>query len=352
MILESNPSWQLSAYGLNNLALKESPMPTPGEQELLVRVRAISLNYRDLLVAEGALQPAKSFPLVPASDAAGEVVEVGDKVTSYSVGDSVVSHFHTRWLDGELRPSTDRTDDTLGAPLAGMLTGYVRLHEDWVVPAPGTLSAPAASTLPVAALTAWTALFENGRLRPGETVLVQGTGGVSLFALQFAKVAGARVIVTSSDDAKIERVLRLGADAAINYSLHPDWHEEALRITNGRGVDLNIETVGGENLTKSAAAAALNGRIALVGFLEGANARLDLPSALLKRLRLFGETVGHRRSFERMLKGIELHRIEPAIDSVFSFAEAPAAFERITNGPFGKVVIEGPDQRDSGEGAQ
>lgn len=348
MILESNPSWQLSAYGLNNLALKESPMPTPGEQELLVRVRAISLNYRDLLVAEGALQPAKSFPLVPASDAAGEVVEVGDKVTSYSVGDSVVSHFHTRWLDGELRPSTDRTDDTLGAPLAGMLTGYVCLHEDWVVPAPGTLSAPAASTLPVAALTAWTALFENGQLRPGETVLVQGTGGVALFALQFAKVAGARVIVTSADDAKIERALRLGADAAINYSRHPDWQEEALRITEGAGVDLNVETVGGDNLKKSADAAALNGRIALIGFLQGASAGIDLPPVLLKRLHIYGETVGHRRSFERMLRGLAINGVEPVIDRVFPFADAPAAFERLRNGPFGKVVINGPDEGPSG----
>ena len=174
-----------------------------------------------------------------------------------------------------------------------------------------------------------------------ETVLVQGTGGVSLFALQFAKAAGARVIVTSSDDEKLRRACRLGADDAINYTRHSDWHEEVLRIPDGQGADVIIETVGGRNLRKSAAAAAVNGRIALIGFLDGTDAAVDLPPVLLKRLQITGETVGHRRSFERMLKGIVANGIEPVIDSVFPFAEAPDAFDRLRSGAFGKVVIDG-----------
>lgn len=344
MASTSNPSWQMNAYGLENLALHDGPMPVPGPQELLVRVRAVSLNYRDLLVAEGALQQVTEFPFVPASDAAGEVVRLGEYVSRHRVGDHVISHFHTRWMDGDLPAEAHLHGDTLGAPLAGVLSRYVCLHEDWVLPAPSGLSARAAATLPIAALTAWSALFEQGGLRPGETVLVQGTGGVSLFALQFAKAAGARVIVTSSDDEKLRRACRLGADDAINYTCHPDWHEEVLRITDGHGADVNVETVGGRNLRKSSAAAALNGRIALIGFLDGADAAVDLPPVLLKRLRIAGETVGHRRSFERMLRGIVAAGIEPVIDSVLPFAEAPGAFDRLRRGPFGKVVIDGPTE--------
>jgi NADPH:quinone reductase-like Zn-dependent oxidoreductase len=338
---EAMQAWQLPKRGLAHLRLAQAPVPEPGPCQLLLRVAAVSLNYRDKLVAEGVMIPELDLPFVPASDAAGEVVAVGAEVRRFRPGDRVVTQYVTGWVDGEVAPTEGRYGGTLGGPLPGVLAEYILVREDSAVPTPAGLSDGEAATLPIAALTAWWALFETGKLKPGQTVLVQGTGGVALFGLQFASAAGARVIVTSRSDDKLARAKALGAWQGINYASHPEWDEAVRDLTGGQGVEHVLELAGGDNLRRSAKATAPGGRISLIGFLGGqAEFAVDAVPTLVRQLTLQGIFVGHRKAFEAMNRAIEDAGIKPVIDSVYPFAKAPDAFARLDLGPFGKIVIE------------
>ena len=336
---QSMKVWELLKFGLSALTQIERPVPAPGPHELLVRIGAVSLNYRDRLVIEGKFIPDLALPFVPASDGAGEVVAVGESVTRFRVGDRVTGIYIPGWIDGDgSGPQGDYV--SLGGPLPGVLAEYMVFNEQAVVATPPYLTDQEASTLPIAAVTAWTALFDHARLEPGQTVLVEGTGGVSIFALQLAVAAGARVIVTSSSDEKLARAKALGAADGVNYIRHPDWERQALEITSGRGANVIIEVVGGDNVRHAAAALARNGHIALIGLIEGLSLTADISILLRQRGAIRGVLVGSRRSFERLNDAIGTTRIRPVIDKVYPFSETVAAFEHLNRGPFGKVVID------------
>ena len=320
--------------------MAERPIPRPGPKELLVRVAAVSLNYRDKLVINGELLPQRpAMPFVPISDMAGEVIEVGAHTTRFRTGERVMGNFWTQWLGGEPPRAMLQHGLSLGGPLPGMLAEYVVISEEVAVASPMSLSDEEACTLPVAALTAWFALVEAGGLRKGQTVLVQGTGGVSLFGLQFARALGARVIVTSRSDSKLERAKALGAWAGINTTLSPAWAHKAIEMTEGYGVDHVLELIGGENLRQSVEALAGAGHILQIGFMEDAEIRIPAVPLQLRRGTLKGVSVGHRHAFENMNKAIDFHGIKPVIDETFAFSEVPASLARLEKGPFGKVVI-------------
>jgi NADPH:quinone reductase-like Zn-dependent oxidoreductase len=332
--------WQLPSFGLKNLELAEAPVPAPGGKELLIRVAAVSLNYRDKLVVEGELLPDRPImPFVPVSDMAGEVVATDADVSRFKVGDRVLGNFWTQWIDGEPPREMARHGLSLGGPLPGMLAEYVTLHEGVAVKAPASLTDEEAATLPVAALTAWSALIETGHLKAGQTVLVQGTGGVALFGLQFAQAFGARVIVTSRNAEKLEHAKALGAFGVIDTRADPDWSAGALDLTDGRGVDHVLELVGGDNISQSAAALASGGRIAQIGFMKGSEIVLSAVPMMLKRAIIQGISVGHRRAFEDMNRAIDEHGLKPVIEKVYAFEDVCAAFDHLERGPFGKVVV-------------
>lgn len=337
---ETMRRWQLPSFGLKNLELAEAPVPAPGSNEVLVRVAAVSLNYRDKLVVEGELLPDRpTMPFVPVSDMAGEVVAIGADVSRFKVGDRVLGNFWTQWIDDEPPREMTRHGLSLGGPLPGALAEFVTLHEDIAVQAPASLTDEEASTLPVAALTAWSALIETGHLKAGQTILVQGTGGVALFGLQFAQAFGARVIVTSRSAEKLERAKALGAFGVIDTRANPDWSVSALDLTDGHGVDHVLELIGGDNISQSAAALASGGRIAQIGFMKGSEIVLSAVPMMLKRAIIQGISVGHRRAFEDMNRAIDEHGIKPVIDKVYAFEDARAAFDHLERGPFGKVVV-------------
>lgn len=332
--------WQLPSFGLNNLELVDVPVPLPAAREVLVRVTAVSLNYRDKLVVGGRLLPdAPSMPFTPASDMAGEVVAIGDGVSRFRAGDRVIGNFWTQWIDSDPPREMIRHGLSLGGPLPGVLAEYVILHEDVAVSAPASLTDEEASTLPVAGLTAWFALIETGKLKPGDTVLVQGTGGVALFGLQIARAFDARVIVTSRSVDKLKRAKALGASSVIDTTQTPDWSEAVLALTDGRGVDHVLELIGGDNLRQSAAALASGGRIAQIGFMENAEITLSAVPMMLRRAVIQGIPVGHRRALEDFVRSIDAHCIKPVIEATYSFADVRSAFGHLEQGPFGKVVI-------------
>lgn len=309
--------------------------PVPGPKEVVVGIRSASLNYRDLLILHGHY-PNLRLPLIPLSDGAGTVISAGPGVTRVSVGDRVAGIFNQAWIDG----SPPRRPLALGGDRDGVLAEQVLLPEDGVVRIPDALSFEEAATLPCAAVTAWNALFVSGRLKPGQTVLVQGTGGVSLFALQFAKMAGARVILLSSSDRKLEKALGLGADAGINYRIHPDWEKEVLEKTGGEGVDHVIEVGGAQTLARSLAATRPQGHVAVIGVLSGGQAALPVFPLLSKQLSLSGVYVGSRAHFERMLEAIVQNGLHPVIDRVLPFGEASEAFRILEEGDFtGKICL-------------
>jgi NADPH:quinone reductase-like Zn-dependent oxidoreductase len=333
-------AWAIERFGLDELRLVEAVAPSPGPRELLVRIRAVSLNYRDRVVVTGAAIPKLRLPFVPASDASGEVISVGPEVKRFGPGDRVMSHYVPGWIDGDGRSDGDYR--TLGGPLPGVLAEYVVFGEQAVVSPPSAFSHEEASTLPIAAVTAWTALFGDMPLKPGETVLVEGTGGVSLFALQFAVAAGARVIVTSSSDEKIARAKALGAADGINYKQHRDWEKKVLELTGGRGVNHLVEVVGGRNVRRAVASLARGGHLALVGIMEDTSVEFDHLPFMLRRQVVHGVLVGSRRHFEAAVRALEATDIRPVIDRVYSFEQARSAFARLATGPFGKVVISIP----------
>lgn len=331
-------AWLLKDFGLTNLIRGDVPTPVPLPGELLVKVGAVSLNFRDKAIIDGIYEPhlvPKS--LIPVSDAAGVVVAVGAGVTRFKVGDRVNSHLYSRWIDGE--PGPDEPAYCIGMPLPGALAEFMIIHQDSAVRAPAGMSDEQASTLPIAALTAWYALMDVGHLQPGQTVLVQGTGGVSIFAAQIAAAHGARVIATSSSDANLDKVKALGVSDGVNYRTHPDWHREVLALTGGKGVDITIDVAGGEGLNQSVQATKAAGVIAQVGFLTGQTTQLQLMPLIFRQTTIRGIAVAPRTSFDRMNPFLEQHGIEPVIDKVYAFDEAVQAFEHLARGPFGKVVI-------------
>ena len=326
------------SFGLDHLVLAERPDPRPGFGQVAVRVRAVSLNFRDLLMVEGKYNPKQPLPLIPCSDGAGEVVAVGDGVTRVRTGDRVCGILAQRWIAGE--PTREKVRSTLGGPLDGMLAEQVVLDQEGVVTVPPHLSDEEASTLPCAAVTAWSALVTEGEIKAGDTVLVQGTGGVSIFALQIARLLGARVIVTSSQEEKLERARELGASDGINYRDTPDWGAKVKALTGGVGVDHVVEVGGAGTLQQSLQAVRIGGRISLIGVLSGNATQVNLNSILMQKVRVQGILVGHRESFEAMNRAITLSGLRPVIDRVFPFEEAPAAFEHMAAGRhFGKIVV-------------
>ena len=329
---------QLKAPGTENLVLAEVDRPKPGPGEVLVKVHAASINYRDFLIAMGFYgSPGLTLPLVPLSDGAGQVVEVGDGVTQMQAGDRVTSLFWQDWMDG-VATGENRSIST-GCEAPGMLTEYALLPESAVARFPDNLSYDEAATLPCAGLTAWSSLTTHARVKPGETVLLMGTGGVSLFGLQFAKALGATAIVTSSSNEKLQRAQQLGADHVINYKETPEWGTRAFELANG-GVDALIEIGGAETLQQSLAAVGVSGRIAYVGTLTGMNTDLNLLELLGKNLQIHGLTVGNRAEHEKMIGFIDEHGLNPVIDRRFDLEQSPKAIESITAGQhFGKLVV-------------
>jgi len=332
--------WQIGReWSIPGLELVERPEPEPGPGQITVRLRAASLNYRDLLTVQGK-GGAYKLPLVPCSDGAGDVMAVGDGVTRVAAGDRVCPMFFQSWLDG--RPSASYRRLALGGTRPGVLQEIMLLDAEGVSRIPSHLSFVDAATLPCAGLTAWRALFDEARVRPGETVLVQGTGGVSIFALQFAKLAGATVIVTSSSDDKLARAKALGADHTINYRAVPDWGKAAADWAGG-GVDHVVEVGGKDTFPQSIEAAKVGGTILVIGVLTGFAQEIAMPSIFGKNLHIIGLSVGSRRMFERMATAIERNRLEPVVDRTFDFHAVPEALTLMQQGGhFGKIAIRFP----------
>ena len=328
------------AAGIDTLELREGEMPRPGRGQIVVRMHAASLNYRDLNVAKGS--PARGpLPtnLIPLSDGAGEVVETGPDVSRVKTGDRVAGLFMQDWLGGDIEPY--HVDSSRGGSIDGVLAEYVVFDQHGVVRLPDHLSYEEGATLPCAGVTAWNALYAGKPLRSGETILVLGTGGVSMFALQFAHAAGARVIATSSSDTKLAQARALGASDGVNYKQHPEWQTEVLRLTGGRGVDHVVEVGGAGTLPRSVEATRMGGQVHLIGVLTGGEIN---PTPVLRRnVILRGIYVGSRQMFEAMNQAISLHAIRPVIDRVFPFAEAREAYRYLTSQVHvGKVVIQIP----------
>jgi NADPH:quinone reductase-like Zn-dependent oxidoreductase len=325
------------AAGIDTLELRDIPTPKPGRGQILVRMRAASLNYRDLNVAAGRAARGTLPPnLVPLSDGAGEVVDCGPDVGRVAIGDRVAGLFMQNWLGGDMEPY--HVDSSRGGSIDGVLAEYVLFDQDGVVHLPQHLSFEEGATLPCAGLTAWNALYAGKSLRSGETVLILGTGGVSIFALQFAHAAGARVIGTSSSDEKLARVKGLGASDGVNYRQQPEWQEQVLALTNGRGVDHVVEVGGAGTLGRSVEAARIGGQVHLIGVLTGGEIN---PTPILRRNTILrGIYVGSRQMFQAMNAAVSLHRIRPVIDRVFDFTDAKAAYHHLKGQTHvGKIVI-------------
>ena len=333
-------AYEVRQFGsIENLVLVERDEPQPAASEVVVKFHAASLNYRDLLFIKGTYNPKAKLPAVPFSDGAGEIVAVGNDVTRWRVGDRVCPIFAQGWLEGP--PSMRKNRTALGGgDVDGVLREYGAFDEQGLVKIPAHLSFEEAATLPCAGVTAWHALVNSGNLKAGETVLTLGTGGVSIFALQFAKMQGARVIVTSSSDEKLEKARGLGADETINYKGAPDWDKEVLRLTNKEGVDHVIEVGGAGTLAKSLASVRVGGHVALIGVLASGG-EFNPISILMKSVRVQGILVGSRRMFEDMNRAIEANQMKPVIDKTFAFEEAGAALRYMEAGAhFGKIVVQ------------
>lgn len=324
-------------FGLDSLTVSERPQPQPGAHEVLVRIAAMALNYRDLMVVKGLYNPKMPLPRIPLSDAAGEVIAVGADVRRVKVGQRVAAIFMQKWVSGDIDES--KAKSALGGAIDGVLAEYAVLHEEGLVSIPDHLGFEEAATLPCAAVTAWHALVTEGRIQPGDSVLVQGTGGVSLFALQFARLAGARVLITSSSNEKLERARKLGASECINYKEVPEWGDKVRELTGGRGVDLVVEVGGAGTLGQSLRAVRMGGQISLIGVLSGVTQANPMP-ILMKNIRVQGIFVGSREMFEAMNRAIVLHQLRPVVDRIFPFAEAVEAFRYMESAAhFGKICI-------------
>jgi NADPH:quinone reductase-like Zn-dependent oxidoreductase len=331
--------WNLSGYGRDHLALEAVSVPTPGPGEVLVKVAALSLNYRDRMVIESGMGMDLAFPFTPVSDLAGTIEAVGPGVARFSGGERVISTFIPHWIDGAAFGSAAEPGyPTLGGKFPGVAAEYVVLSEQVLTPSPTSLTDAEASTLPVAGLTAWFSLIEEGHLAPGQTVVAQGTGGVALFGVQIAKAAGARAIITSGDDGKLARAVALGADHGVNR-LKTDWAQAVIDLTDGRGAEHILELAGGANFDRSITASAVRGQISVIGLLDGAELRGTVFPLLLKQLSVRGVVVGHRRALEDFVRFVDQHGLKPVIDREYAFADLHAALDHLDRGPFGKIVV-------------
>ena len=331
-------SIQLTAFGLDHLDPVDLPTPRPGPYEVLVRMEAASLNYRDHMLVSGDLYRSVPLPIVPVSDGAGTVLEVGEAVTRFRPGDRVTTFYKSRWIAGAMRPEWEGAE--IGGPFDGVMRELACFDQYSLARAPAHLSSVQAATLPIAALTAWQTL-ELARITTGQTILLLGTGGVSLFALQFAKLRGARVIVLSSSDDKLERAKHLGADIGINYARHPQWGALVREASGGVGVDAVIETIGAATLAQSLEAVRMHGFIGVLGWIGGMDATLPLSKVILKRVRVQGISVAPLETHEQMVAAIEATGLEPVIDHVYGFTQLRAAFEHLVAGRhFGKLAID------------
>ena len=326
-------------FGIDHLQLEEQETSAPGPGQVHVRFHAASLNYRDLMVAVGVYNPRMELPRILGSDAAGEIVAIGEGVTTPRVGDRVASLFFQSWQAGEISAADGKS--ALGGSIDGVFATDRILPATGVIPFPASLSFEEAATLPCAALTAWNGLVEKGNLHAGQTILILGTGGVSIFGLQLAKAHGARVILTSSSDEKLERGRALGADETINYKNVPDWDAEVLKLTNKRGVDHVVEVGGSGTMERSLNAVRVGGHVHLIGVLSEPGKGVDVLSILRKSIHLNGVYVGSRAMFTKMNAAIEVNELKPVIDRQFPLADARAAFEHLQSGShFGKVVLQ------------
>jgi NADPH:quinone reductase-like Zn-dependent oxidoreductase len=331
-------AYEIERFGIDELRIVEQPEPAAGPGEVVVRLRAASVNYRDLMVVSGTYNPKMRLPAVPFSDGAGEVTAVGEGVEKWKPGDRVMPIFVQRWFDGPSSEEKRRTALGAGPQWNGVLREYAAFSQDSVVAVPEHLSFEEASTLPCAALTAWHALVVSGSVKPGDTVLTLGTGGVSVFALQFARMSGARVISTSGSADKIRKLEELGAAFTINYREREDWDKAAVEYAGREGIDHVIEVGGAGTLPRSINAVRVGGHVALIGALTGGG--FDPVNAFMKSVRLQGVFTGSRSMFESMNKAISINKLKPVIDSVFEFTEAQEALRYMASGGhFGKIVV-------------
>jgi NADPH:quinone reductase-like Zn-dependent oxidoreductase len=330
-------AYEIQKFGINGLAVVDRPVPELRSNQVLVKMHAWSLNYRDLMTVTGRYNPRLKLPQIPLSDGAGEIVSIGSEVEGFKAGDRVANTFFERWASGSGTDENART--AFGAGRDGVLAECVALHQDGVIRIPEHLSYEEAATLPCAALTAWNALVSSTGIKPGDTVLTLGTGGVSIFALQFALLNGARVIVTSSSDEKLDRARKMGASHTINYKQQTDWGRAVRKLCGGRGVDLVVEVGGAGTFNQSVAAVRRGGTISLIGVLsQGSDANI-LP-LLMNAIRVQGIFVGSREMFSDMNTAIALHQLHPVIDRTFGFSEFPEALRLIeSGGHFGKIVV-------------
>lgn len=330
-------AYEIQKFGIDGLAVVDRPVPEPRDNQVLIKMHAWSLNYRDLMTVTGRYNPKLKMPQIPLSDGAGEIAAVGSEVEGFKPGDRVANTFFERWVSGTQTDEQART--ALGAGRDGVMAEYVALHQDGVIPIPSHLSYEEAATLPCAGLTAWNAVVFSGRIKPGDTVLTLGTGGVSVFALQFALMNGARVIITSSSDQKLEKARALGTSEIINYKQKPDWGKQVRQICGGRGVDLVVEVGGPGTFNQSIAAVRREGTVSLIGVLAQGSESNILP-VLMNGIRVQGIFVGSREMFSAMNSAIAMHKLHPVIDRTFGFKELPEALRLMeAGGHFGKIVV-------------
>jgi NADPH:quinone reductase-like Zn-dependent oxidoreductase len=331
-------SFEIQEFGIDNLVLADRPEPEPASREVLVRLKAASLNYRDLTLVQGVYNPKLKRPLVPLSDGVGTVEKTGTGVTRFRPGDRVAGCFFQQWIDGPHTKEKGRS--ALGGAIDGVAREYAIFSEDGLVAVPAFLSDEEAATLPCAAVTAWHALFEERPSIPGDTVLLLGTGGVSIFALQLAILAGLRVMITSSSDEKLARARNLGAHITINYKATPEWGDEARKLAGGEGVDHVVEVGGSDTIAHSLRAVRPQGTISVIGALSGREGGISPAPVLMNSIRMQGIYVGSRAMFERLLRAIEIHRLKPVIDHTFPFTDLKAALRHMESKQhFGKICL-------------
>ncbi|MCO5936283.1 NAD(P)-dependent alcohol dehydrogenase [Mucilaginibacter sp. RB4R14] len=326
-------------YSVASLSLVETDRPIILANQVLIKINAVSLNYRDLLVVKGIADWRPPIGRIPVSDGVGTIIEVGENVTAVNLNDRVAGLFFPNWIDGPM--TMEKLVNPLGGRVRdGLLQEYVVLNENEVVTVPAFLTDEEAATLPCAALTAWHSLMEKGKIQPGNTVLIQGTGGVSLFSTQFALMAGAKVILLSGSDDKLQMARQMGVQHLINYKHLQNWQDEVSNITNGKGVDHIVEVVGGDNINKSIDAIALDGTISIIGLINGLKGNLDTAKIMSKQIKLQGINVGSKEMFVRMNKAIETANLHPVIGGIFEFAKVKEALTKIEQSShYGKICI-------------
>jgi NADPH:quinone reductase-like Zn-dependent oxidoreductase len=331
-------AFEIQEFGIDKLAFVDREQPVPGAGQALVRMTAASLNYRDYRMVEGSYNPRLKRPMVPLSDGVGVVEEVGSGVTRVKKGDRVAACFFQKWIEGP--PSKEKGNSALGGAIDGVAREYAVFSEEGLVQTPAFLSDEAAATLPCAGVTAWHALFEHAKAAPGDTVLLQGTGGLSIFALQFSVLAGLRTIITSSSDEKLTRARELGAHHTINYKTAPNWDDAARKLTGGEGVGHVVEVGGSDTLARTVKAVRQYGAISVIGVLGGSDAVLTPVPVLMNSLRIQGIFVGSRSMFEQMNRAIEFHKIKPVVDKTFAWTDLKEALRHMeSQRHFGKICL-------------